>query len=78
MRRRRPWRTICLGERSKDFEVAAWLTEALVRLDGLPGLSMGAKLISGLLGGGARRTRAARPYRCGTLHARRAGSSRGA
>ena len=28
----------CLAERTKDFEVAAWLLELLVRLDGLAGL----------------------------------------
>jgi type VI secretion system protein ImpA len=39
----------CLGERSKDFEVAAWLLEALVRLDGLAGLAAGASLFAGLL-----------------------------
>jgi type VI secretion system protein ImpA len=39
----------CLAERSKDFEVAAWTTEALIRLDGLPGLTAGARLITGLL-----------------------------
>lgn len=37
-----------LANRSKDFEVAAWLTEALVRQHGLPGLAAGAKLITGL------------------------------
>lgn len=40
---------LCLRERSKDFELAAWVTEALVRLDGLPGLRAGAELLSGLL-----------------------------
>jgi type VI secretion system protein ImpA len=39
----------CIGERSKDFEVAAWLLEALVRLDGLAGLIAGAQLATGLL-----------------------------
>ena len=33
---------------SKDIEVAAWLTEALVRLQGLKGLTDGARLIAGL------------------------------
>ena len=33
---------------SKDFEVAAWLTEALVRLYGLAGLTAGAGLVTGL------------------------------
>ncbi|MDP3418723.1 type VI secretion system protein TssA [Falsiroseomonas sp.] len=37
-----------LATRSKDFEVAAWLTEALVRQAGLGGLAAGAKLITGL------------------------------
>ena len=27
-----------LTEKTKDLEIAAWLTEALVRLDGMPGL----------------------------------------
>lgn len=38
----------CLAEKSKDFEVAAWLSEALVRLDGLPGLAAAAAVIAGL------------------------------
>jgi len=38
-----------LSTRTKDFEVAAWLTEALVRLDGLRGLTAGARVLSGLL-----------------------------
>lgn len=38
----------CLGERSKDFEVAAWLAEALVRLEGLRGLAASAALIQGM------------------------------
>ncbi|MGG5887783.1 type VI secretion system protein TssA [Falsiroseomonas sp. HC035] len=37
-----------LATRAKDFEIAAWLTEALVRQHGLPGLAAGAKLITGL------------------------------
>jgi type VI secretion system protein ImpA len=37
-----------LGGQSKDVEVAAWLTEALVRRDGLAGLAFGARLIEGL------------------------------
>lgn len=37
-----------LAEHSKDFEIASWLTEALVRLHGLEGLAAGAKLITGL------------------------------
>lgn len=40
---------LCLGEKTKDFEIAAWLLEALVRLDGLAGLIGGAELLSGLL-----------------------------
>src|SRR5579875_1205685 len=48
------WRTVrelatkVLAERSKDLEIAAWLTEALVRIEGLPGLTAGARLIGGL------------------------------
>ncbi len=48
------WRTVrstamkILTEQSKDLEVAAWLTEALVRSDGLAGLTFGAQLIEGL------------------------------
>ncbi|HEY4254657.1 MAG TPA: type VI secretion system protein TssA [Roseomonas sp.] len=37
-----------IGTKSKDFEIAAWLTEALVRLDGLDGLEAGSTLITGL------------------------------
>ncbi|MBU8543835.1 MULTISPECIES: type VI secretion system protein TssA [Roseomonadaceae] len=37
-----------LANRAKDFEIAAWLTEALVRHHGLAGLAAGAKLITGL------------------------------
>lgn len=37
-----------LSTRSKDLEVAAWLTEALVRSDGPRGLAAGARLIAGL------------------------------
>lgn len=49
-----PWRTVrelagkVLAGQSKDLEVAAWLTEALVRFDGLRGLAAGARLIGGL------------------------------
>lgn len=39
----------CLAEKSKDFEIAAWTVEALVRLDGLSGLTAGARMIAGLL-----------------------------
>lgn len=37
-----------LATQSKDLEVAAWMTEALVRRDGLPGLTLGARLLTGL------------------------------
>jgi type VI secretion system protein ImpA len=36
---------------SKDLEVAAWMTEALVRLHGLRGLTSGARLMTGLCEG---------------------------
>ncbi len=48
------WRTVrelvlaALAEKAKDLELAAWLTEALVRSDGLSGLAAGARLIAGL------------------------------
>lgn len=48
------WRTVisigsqAIAERSKDLEVASWMTEALLRMHGLPGLSAGALLIQGL------------------------------
>jgi type VI secretion system protein ImpA len=38
-----------IGSKSKDFEVAAWLAEALLRTEGLPGLADAAKLLAGLL-----------------------------
>jgi type VI secretion system protein ImpA len=38
-----------LTERTKDLEIAAWLTEALVRIDGPPGLAAGAGLIGDLV-----------------------------
>src|SRR5215475_8498199 len=41
-------RTLALGtlvETTKDLEVAAWLTEALVRSHGLAGLAAGARLL---------------------------------
>jgi type VI secretion system protein ImpA len=38
----------CLSGKAKDFEIAAWMTEALVRLDGLRGLADGAEVIAGL------------------------------
>jgi len=37
-----------LSEQTKDLEIAAWLTEALVRTDGLAGLAAGADIIAGL------------------------------
>jgi len=37
-----------LSTKTKDLEVAAWLTEALVRSDGLRGLAAGAHLLAGL------------------------------
>lgn len=48
------WRTVrdlvlaALGDKTKDLELAAWLTEAMVRSDGLLGLAAGARLIQGL------------------------------
>lgn len=35
---------------TKDLEIAAWLTESLVRTDGLRGLAAGAELLAGLVG----------------------------
>ncbi len=37
-----------IGTRSKDFEIASWMAEALVRVDGLPGLADAAEVIAGL------------------------------
>ena len=37
-----------LTETTKDLEVAAWLTEALVRSHGLAGLAAGAQVMAGL------------------------------
>ena len=37
-----------VGGRSKDFEIACWMAEALVRVDGLPGLADAAEVITGL------------------------------
>jgi len=37
-----------LSEQAKDLEVAAWLTESLVRSDGLAGLAFGSQLLGGL------------------------------
>src|SRR5271166_5924097 len=48
------WRTVrdlaikALGEQTKDLEIAAWLTEALVRLEGMSGLAAGSSVIAGL------------------------------
>jgi type VI secretion system protein ImpA len=39
-----------LTGRTKDLELAAWLTESLVRTDGLAGLAAGARVIAGLAG----------------------------
>ena len=50
-----PWRLVidlageALASRSKDLEVASWLTEAIVRTGGLAGLAAGASLIAGLV-----------------------------
>jgi len=41
--------TEALGAKSKDFEIAAWLTEAMVRMEGLAGLTACAKLLTGML-----------------------------
>ncbi|KMO10788.1 ImpA family type VI secretion system protein, partial [Methylobacterium platani] len=38
-----------LARRSKDLEVAAWLIEALVRLEGFSGLAAGFALVDGLI-----------------------------
>ncbi len=49
------WSTIrnlaaqALQQRSKDLEIAAWFTEALLRGDGLPGLVAGCRVIAGLV-----------------------------
>lgn len=37
-----------LSEQTKDLEIAAWMTEALVRMHGLAGLTSGARLMAGL------------------------------
>jgi type VI secretion system protein ImpA len=48
------WRAIrqlaieALSSQTKDLEIAAWLCEALLRLDGLVGLAAGFRLIAGL------------------------------
>lgn len=49
------WRTVqslalqALSSNAKDLEIAAWLTEALVRTAGLRGLATGAAVIAGLV-----------------------------
>ncbi|MFC7399189.1 type VI secretion system protein TssA [Chelatococcus sp. GCM10030263] len=51
----RSWRTVAdqaslaLAEYSKDLEIAAWLTEALLRLHGFAGLRDGFRVIEGLV-----------------------------
>jgi type VI secretion system protein ImpA len=48
------WRTVrelaieALTGRTKDLEIAAWLTESLLRSDGLVGLTAGCRLMAGL------------------------------
>jgi type VI secretion system protein ImpA len=48
------WRTVrdlatrALSDQTKDLEIAAWLTEALVRLDGMSGLAAGCTVIADL------------------------------
>jgi type VI secretion system protein ImpA len=50
------WRTVrqlateALRSRTKDIEIAAWLTESLARHDGLTGLAEGAAILTGLIG----------------------------
>jgi type VI secretion system protein ImpA len=49
------WRSVrqlaiaALTNATKDLEIAAWLTEALVRGEGIAGLAVGAKLMQGLV-----------------------------
>src|SRR5258705_1814494 len=49
------WRAInelgyeAIATRSKDLEIAAWLTEALLRSDGLAGFTAGVRLMTGLV-----------------------------
>jgi type VI secretion system protein ImpA len=51
------WRSVrdlairALSEQSKDLEIAAWLTEAWVRLDGMAGLAAGSRVIADLVSG---------------------------
>lgn len=39
-----------LSLKSKDLQIAVWLLEALIKIDGLPGLNDGLNVIKGLLG----------------------------
>jgi type VI secretion system protein ImpA len=41
--------TDALAKKTKDLQLAAWLTEALLRRDGIPGLKDGLELIRGLV-----------------------------
>lgn len=41
--------TDALAQKTKDIQVAAWLTEALIKLHGLAGMSDGLQLLTGLL-----------------------------
>jgi type VI secretion system protein ImpA len=49
------WRTVrelgieAIAEHTKDLEIAAWLTEALLRCDGLAGFTAGVRLMNGLV-----------------------------
>jgi type VI secretion system protein ImpA len=51
------WRAVreialkALADQTKDLEIAAWLTEALVRQDGVAGLAAGIRLLAGLVEG---------------------------
>jgi type VI secretion system protein ImpA len=53
----RYWRLVrdlaleALSTSTKDIEIAVWLTESLVRSDGLAGLTVGAELLTGLVAG---------------------------
>ena len=38
-----------LSEKSKDLQIASWLTEGLIQQDGFAGLAAGLRLINGLL-----------------------------
>jgi type VI secretion system protein ImpA len=48
------WRTVrelaveALARHSKDLEIAAWFSEALLRMDGLPGLAAGFRTMAGI------------------------------